>query len=300
MEPVFPYDVRMPSSLQPKWCIILNPAAKGDQARRTLKRVAQLAPEAKVYLTEKPGHGEKLAREASEKGYATVVAAGGDGTVNEVVNGLDATKSTLGVIPVGTMNVLALELGIPPQIEKALAVIRSGKRKKLDLGWANQKKFIQLAGVGLDAETVRRTPPDAKRAWGPWSYLLTAAQLMVAPAPVLRVKIPGKKELKGAMVLIGNGRHYGGPFQFFPKADMADGLLDVCIFPKSGPLDLLWYLQAVLLGGPQSLPDVSYLQVPELKVEADDPVALEVDGEYSGETPVTFRVERKALEVIVP
>jgi diacylglycerol kinase family enzyme len=81
---------------------------------------------------------------------------------------------------------------------------------------------------------------------------------------------------------------------------MADGLLDVCIFPKSRPLDLLWYLQAVLLGGPQSLPDVSYLQVPELKVEADKPVALEVDGEYSGETPVTFRVERKALEVIVP
>jgi len=198
------------------------------------------------------------------------------------------------------MNVLALELGIPSRLDKALEIIRSGKRKRLDLGMANTRRFIQLAGVGLDAETVRRTHPDAKRAWGPWSYLLTAAQLMVAPAPVLRVEVPGRDEIKGAMVLIGNGRHYGGPFQFFPKADMADGLLDVCVFPKSGPLDLLWYLQAVLLGGPDSLPEVTYLQVSSLKVKADDQVALEVDGEYCGETPVDFRVLPKGLEVIVP
>jgi diacylglycerol kinase family enzyme len=102
------------------------------------------------------------------------------------------------------------------------------------------------------------------------------------------------------MVLIGNGRHYGGPFRFFPKADMADGKLDVCIFPKSGPLDLLWYLQGVLIGGPESLPEVKYLQTPALTVEADEKVALEVDGEYGGETPVTFRLEKKGVEVIVP
>jgi len=116
----------------------------------------------------------------------------------------------------------------------------------------------------------------------------------------LRVEVAGRDEIKGAMVLIGNGRHYGGPFQFFPKADMADGLLDVCVFPKSGPLDLLWYLQAVLLGGPDSLPEVTYLQASSLKVKADEKVALEVDGEYSGETPVEFRVLPKGLEVIVP
>jgi len=198
------------------------------------------------------------------------------------------------------MNVLALELGIPSRLDKALEIIRSGKRKRLDLGMANTRRFIQLAGVGLDAETVRRTHPDAKRAWGPWSYLLTAAQLMVAPAPALRVEVSGRDEIKGAMVLIGNGRHYGGPFQFFPKADMADGLLDVCVFPKSGPLDLLWYLQAVLLGGPDSLPEVTYLQVSSLKVKAEERIALEVDGEYCGETPVDFCVIPKGLEVIVP
>ena len=290
----------MASLAQNKLCIILNPAAKGDQARRTLDQMVKLVPEAKIFLTERVGHGEVLAKEAVQQGYRTIVAAGGDGTVNEVLNGLDPEKSTLGVLPVGTMNVLALELGIPSRLDKALEIIRSGKRKRLDLGMANTRRFIQLAGVGLDAETVRRTHPDAKRAWGPWSYLLTAAQLMVAPAPVLRVEVPGRGEIKGAMVLIGNGRHYGGPFQFFPKADMADGLLDVCVFPKSGPLDLLWYLQAVLLGGPDSLPEVTYLQVSSLKVKADDQVALEVDGEYCGETPVDFRVLPKGLEVIVP
>ena len=118
-------------------------------------------------------------------------------------------------------------------------------------------------------------------------------------APHLRVKAEGQ-EFPGAMVLIGNGRHYGGPFRFFPKADMADGKLDVCIFPKSGPLDLLWYLQGVLIGGPESLPEVKYLQTPALTVEANEKVALEVDGEYGGETPVTFRLEKKGVEVIVP
>lgn len=290
----------MASGSHSKLCIILNPAAKGDQARKTLSQMVKLVPEAKVYLTEGPGHGEKLAREVVGKGYRTIVAAGGDGTVNEVLNGIDPKICTLGVLPVGTMNVLALELGIPPNLEKALEVIRAGKRKRLDMGLANRRRFIQLAGVGLDAETVRRTHPNAKKAWGPWSYLLTAAQLMVAPAPVLRVKVPGKKEIRGAMVLIGNGRHYGGPFQFFPKAEMADGKLDVCVFPKSGPLDLLWYLQAVLLGGPNSLPEVTYLQVPALRVEAEKSVALEVDGEYCGETPVDFQIVPKGLEVIVP
>ena len=289
------------ASLAPnRLCIILNPAAKGDQARRTLDQMVKLVPEAKIFLTERVGHGELLAKEAAEQGYRTIVAAGGDGTVNEVLNGLDPEKCTLGVLPVGTMNVLAMELGIPSRLDKALEIIRAGKRKKLDLGMANERRFIQLAGVGLDAETVRRTHPDAKRAWGPWSYLLTAAQLMVAPAPVLRVEVEGRGEIKGAMVLIGNGRHYGGPFQFFPKADMADGLLDVCVFPKSGPLDLLWYLQAVLLGGPDSLPEVTYLQVPGLKVASDDRIALEVDGEYCGETPVDFRLIHHGIEVLVP
>lgn len=262
--------------------------------------MVKLVPEAKIFLTERVGHGEQLAKEAAEQGYRTIIAAGGDGTVNEVLNGLNPEICTLGVLPVGTMNVLALELGIPSRLDKALEIIRAGKRKRLDLGLANQRRFIQLAGVGLDAETVRRTHPDAKRAWGPWSYLLTAAQLMAAPAPVLRVEVQGQREIKGAMVLVGNGRHYGGPFQFFPKADMADGLLDVCVFPKSGPLDLLWYLQAVLLGGPDSLPEVSYLQVPALRVTAGDRVALEVDGEYCGETPVDFRLLPRGLEMIVP
>ena len=282
------------------WCIILNPAAKGDQARKTIDRVGMLAPEAKILLTENPGDGERRAKEAVAMGCKTIVAAGGDGTVNEVLNGIDPARCTLGILPVGTMNVLALELGISPDLERALAVIRAGRRRKIDLGYANDRRFIQLAGVGLDAEIVRKTHPEAKRAWGPWSYLLTAAQLIASPAPTLKVRIPRHGEKKGALVLIGNGRHYGGPFRFFPKANMSDGLMDVCIFPKSGPLDLLWYLQAVLMGGPDTLPEVEYLQVSAFSVEAEEKVALEVDGEYGGETPVQFRLEKKGVEVIVP
>jgi YegS/Rv2252/BmrU family lipid kinase len=289
----------MSSSSGHPWCIILNPAAKGDQARKTVDRMAKLAPDAKLLLTENAGDGERQAKEAMAMGCRTIVAAGGDGTVNEVLNGIDPAQCTLGIIPVGTMNVLALELGISPDLERALAVIRKNRRRRVDLGYANQRRFIQLAGVGLDAEVVKKTHPEAKRAWGPWSYLLTVAQVTVAPAPLLRVRTEGR-ECIGPMVLIGNGRHYGGPFRFFPKADMADGKLDVCIFPKSGPLDLLWYLQGVLIGGPESLPEVNYLQVPALTVEAEGKVALEVDGEYGGETPVAFRLEKKGVELIVP
>lgn len=289
----------MSSSSGRPWCIILNPAAKGDQARKTVDRMAKLAPDAKLLLTENAGDGERQAKEAMAMGCKTIVAAGGDGTVNEVLNGIDPAQCTLGIIPVGTMNVLALELGISPDLERALAVIRKNRRRRVDMGYANQRRFIQLAGVGLDAEVVKKTHPEAKRAWGPWSYLLTVAQVTVAPAPLLRVRTEGR-ECIGPMVLIGNGRHYGGPFRFFPKADMADGKLDLCIFPKSGPLDLLWYLQGVLIGGPESLPEVNYLQVPALTVEAEGKVALEVDGEYGGETPVAFRLEKKGVELIVP
>ena len=102
-----------------------------------------------------------------------------------------SAQCALGILPVGTMNVLALELGISPDLERALAVIRAGHRRRIDLGYANGRRFLQLAGVGLDAEVVRKTHPEAKRAWGPWSYLLTVAQETVTPAPHLRVKTAG-------------------------------------------------------------------------------------------------------------
>lgn len=244
-----------------------------------------------------PGQARELARRAVEAGHRTMVAAGGDGTVNEVLNGIDPAVCTMGILPVGTMNVLASELGIPPGLEEAVALVRSGHSRRLDFGTANGRRFLQLAGAGFDAETVRSTDPATKRMLGPWSYVLTAARLAVAPAPLLRVLPEGHREMRAAMVLVGNGRHYGGPFPFFPLASMSDGLLDVRIFPASGPLDLLRYMHEVVSGGGSSVP---YLRVPRVRVEADGGVAFEVDGEFAGESQVDFGIVPLGINVISP
>jgi YegS/Rv2252/BmrU family lipid kinase len=283
------------------WCIILNPAAKGDQARKTLDRVKTLAPEAKIYLTEQAGDGERRAREAVAEGYHTIVAAGGDGTMNEVLNGIDPGKCTLGILPVGTMNVFATELGIPMgSLSKAWKIIDAGHIRSIDLAKANSGYFVQLAGIGLDAEVVRQTTPDSKKALGPVSYLLTLAQVAARKPPRITIQTPEHKDREGSFVLVGNGRFYGGPFTMFKDAKLDDGLLDVMVFQNQSHWDIFRYMQAILFGAHPELPDVEYFQTRKLKLTATDFVPVEVDGELVGELPHTFGFSRKKLKVLVP
>jgi YegS/Rv2252/BmrU family lipid kinase len=279
-------------------CIIANPAARGVRAR--LERLRQLQRNVVIRTTEGPGDAEAQTERAVEQGYTTIVAAGGDGTINEVVNGLGTAPISLGILPMGTVNVLAMELGIPFDLVSAWKVIRAGKIRLIDQATANGHIFVQMAGVGVDAQIIERNNRQVKQVLGPLSYLLTATQVAARRPPRLLVSSPEHPSVSGSFVLVGNGRFYGGPFPLFAHADMQDGLLDVYVFKYMNYLHLMRYFRGMLFGSLAKFSDVTYFKTKHLLVEASMPVPLEADGEVAGHSPVEFGVRRRKLRVIVP
>lgn len=285
----------------PKKLVILNPAARGDRAHALRDRISALSDNVTVHPTTSPGDAEALAERAVEQGFTTIIAAGGDGTVNEVVNGLRAADVTFGILPIGTMNVFATELGIPQgNLEKAWEVIAAGQTREVDLPKANDEYFVQLGGIGLDAEVVRRTTPDSKRTLGPLSYLLTLAQVAARKPPTVLVDPVDGETREGSFVLVGNGRLYGGPFVLFKDAKLDDELLDVLVFKNQSHWDIIRYFQAIAFGNHADLPDVEYFQTRGLRLMSREYVPVELDGELSGALPYEFGFSKRKLRVLAP
>jgi diacylglycerol kinase (ATP) len=278
--------------------IILNPRAHSELADALVEELHRLAPQAEIRLTTKAGDARRLASEAASEGFRNVVAAGGDGTVNEVVNGLAGSSVNLGVLPVGTMNVFAKEHGLPSGLVAAWAIVKEGRVREVDLAAADGAYFIQLAGIGLDAQIVKETTWESKKTLGPVSYLLSAAAIAARTPPTILVEAAGEVH-EGSFVLVGNGRYYGSKIVLFPEARPDDGLLDVLIFKNLGYLDIARYLGGVLLGKHTALSDVAYFQVPAMRIHSTEDVPVEVDGELSGVLPVNVRVTGK-LRLFVP
>lgn len=284
-----------------KTIVILNPAARGDKALRFVERIRRLAPKAVLRLTSEPGDACRLAREAVDEGYETIVAAGGDGTINGVVNGVAGSTARMGILPLGTVNVLAKEVGIPEgNLAAAWEIIVKGETLALDLPLANDQYFIQLAGVGLDAEVVRRTSHESKKNFGPLSYILTLVQLAAARPPKVVLESEGWPPREGCFALIGNGRLYGGPFPIFKRASLYDGLLDVVLFKNQSHWDVIRYFQAIAFGTHSELPDVEYFQTSTLRVSGNGEVPVELDGELAGSLPCEFRISPSKLNVLAP
>jgi YegS/Rv2252/BmrU family lipid kinase len=280
--------------------VILNPAAHSERARRQRARVEQLAAGCLVHTTSRSGEAEILARRAATEGYRKIVAAGGDGTVNEVVNGIAGSKAVLGLLPIGTMNVFATELGLPTHdLDLCWSVIQAKNTRLVDLPIANRKFFVQLAGVGLDAQVVQETSAKLRRDFGPVSYLIGAAQIAARRPPRLLIESENASINEGSFVLVGNGRLYGGPFPFFKHAVIDDGLFDVVVFKRLGYLEIIKYLQDVIFSSEIRTPEVEYFQTQRLRVNSDETVPVEVDGELVGNCPVEFTVRRRALSVLV-
>jgi len=281
--------------------VILNPAARGQRARRLRARLESLAGEAVLLSTTRGGDAETLARTAAHEGFDIVVAAGGDGTVNEVVNGIAGSQAALGLLPLGTMNVFALELGLPTgDLDRCWQIIADGHSRAIDLPSANGKRFVQLAGVGFDAQVVKETSQAFKHSFGPLSYLVNAAQIAARTPPLLHVESEHAVAEEGSFVLVGNGRLYGGPFPFFKQAVLDDGLFDVLVFKRLNYLEMIRYMQDVIFSSAITAPEVEYFQTTWLRVTSDTPVPAEIDGELIGNCPVEFHILRHGLRVCVP
>lgn len=284
-----------------KTVVILNPAACGERAMRWRSRVEALARGCTVYATARPGEAQLMARRAADEGFEKIVAAGGDGTINEVVNGLAGSAATLGLLPIGTLNVFAMELGLPwHNLGMCWEIIQGESTRLIDLPSASGKYFVQLAGVGLDAQAVKETSAVLKRNFGPLSYLISAAQIATRQPPRLFIESENSALKEGSLVLIGNGRRYGGPFPFFKHAVLDDGLLDVVAFKQLGYLEIIKYLQDVFFSSDIRLPEVEYFQTRRLRVSSDQDVPVELDGELIGNCPVEFQMHERTLRVLAP
>jgi len=281
--------------------VILNPAARGERAQRKRAEVESLARGCVVHTTTHTGEAQLMARRGVDEGFEKIVAAGGDGTINEVVNGLVGTNVTLGLLPIGTMNVFATELGLPVHdLQSCWNVIRNDSVRNVDLAQANKKFFVQLAGVGLDAQVVQETSAQLRRSFGPLSYIISAVQIAARKPPRLFIQSEDASIDEGSFVLVGNGRLYGGPFPFFKHAALDDGLLDVVVFKRLGYLEIIKYLQDVVFSSDIRVPEIEYFQTRRLRVESDESVPVELDGELVGNCPVEFSLQERSLRVLVP
>jgi YegS/Rv2252/BmrU family lipid kinase len=284
-----------------KTVVILNPAARSERANRWRDRVEALAAGSVLCATSRSGEAESFARNAAHEGFEKIVAAGGDGTINEVVNGIAGTSAALGLLPLGTMNVFAAELGLPAHnLDRCWDIIQGNHTRYVDLPSANGKHFVQLAGVGLDAQVVKETSHAFKRSFGPLSYLVSAAQIAARTPPRLGIECENAAINEGSFVLVGNGRFYGGPFPFFKRAIIDDGLFDVLVFKRLGYLEIIKYLQNVIFTSEITLPEVEYFQTSRLRVSSDQDVPVEIDGELVGNCPVEFQIRPRGLRVLVP
>ncbi len=282
--------------------VILNPTAGSlETIRHWQERVESIARGWPIRTTSHPGEAAALARSAVEEGFGRIVAAGGDGTVNQVANGIAGSNAALGILPIGTVNVFAMELGLAANdLELCRDIVATGNIRLVDLPSANGKYFVQLGGIGLDAQAVKETTLVSKRSLGPLSYLITAALIAARQPPKLFITSEKASVREGSFVLIGNGRLYGGPFPFFKHAVIDDGLLDVVVFKRLGYLEIIKYLQDVVFSSDIRAPEIEYFQTRYLRVTSEQDVPIELDGELAGNCPVDFQVHEKALRVLAP
>ena len=282
--------------------VILNPTAGSpEHVRSWQERAKSLAGDCPIRVTSHSGEAEAMARRAVEEGFARIVAAGGDGTVSQVANGLAGSNAILGVLPMGSVNVFAMELGLPlHNLQRCWDIIEDTNLRLVDMPSANEKYFVQLAGVGLDAQVVKETSLAFKRSFGPLSYLISAAQIAARQPPKLFFESEHTSVEEGSFVLVGNGRLYGGPFPFFKQAVIDDGLFDVVIFKRLGYLEIIRYLQDVVFSADIKVPEIEYFQTRQLRITSEQDVPLELDGELAGNCPVDFRIRKRALRVLAP
>ena len=248
------------------------------------------------------GDARRLAREFAEAGMPVIVAAGGDGTMNEVVNGLAEARSesrpALGLLPTGTMNVFARELSLPHDLAACWRIIETGRSREVDLWRANDRYFAQLAGIGIDAAVIDRTSWESKRRLGPLSYVGSLLRELAAPSPRLSVTADDRQPVHGGAVFVGNGRFYGGPVRAFPGAVNNDGWLDVLILHHLDPAELAALFVDVMDRTSHESPRYSRLRARRLRIEASRAVPFEVDGELGGTVPLDIEPAPFNLRVL--
>jgi len=296
--------------------LIVNPAAGAGKTVRKwphiMARLQSIDFRFDYDLTEAPGHARELAKDAVTKGYELVVSVGGDGTINEVVNGLYDTGNIkdimFGIIGSGTGGDYIRTIGIPRAHLEACQCLKNPRKATVDVGVIEyqsgsemvRRLFVNFAGMGFDAEIVRTTTLQYKMLNSTASYLAGLfSALLFYKNKAVTLSVDGETmEQKVCTVLLSNGKYGGGGMLAAPEADISDGLLDVLIIGDLSKPDLLWSLPRVYRGTHLTHPKVTLKKAREIEIRSDDSICLQADGELLGELPARFYVLPSLLNVV--
>lgn len=289
--------------------LIHNPLAGWPRWKRErdLQRAVQILGDAGIEVTLQPttgpGSATELARKAVTSGQDLVIVCGGDGTINEALQGLVSSAVPLAILPAGTGNVLAKELRLPWSIRRAAALIPQSRVERISVGRAGDRYFLALAGVGPDAATVRSLSQRLKQDLGQLAFWLEGMhQLFVYPFPQFRLEACGS-EYDAVFAVISKTRHYGGPIQITRRARLEDDEFEVAVFQPASRLKFLWYVLAVWLRRLERAKDVRFLRARSVRCEPVEPskrIYVEVDGELAGTLPREFEIVPNALSLVIP
>jgi diacylglycerol kinase (ATP) len=297
--------------------LIVNPAAGAGKTAKKWPQIMGLLKSLGLHfehdLTEAPGHAIELAKAAARKGYELVVSVGGDGTINEIVNGLHDSGSIgdvmLGFVGTGTGGDYIRTIGIPRHHEASCQRLLNPRKLAVDLGMVEYRNngqtakrlFVNFAGLGFDAEIVRATTQKYKALGSVPSYLMgLLTTLMLYRNHEVSLELDGKKEhRKVCAVMMSNGKYGGGSMLVAPHADPMDGLLDVLIIDDLSKPDLLWSLPRIYRGTHLTHPKVTWQRARDVYIQPRQPLSLQADGELLGESPARFTVLPAALNIVV-
>ena len=250
-------------------------------------------------VTWDPGDAAAFAADGADRGADAVVAVGGDGTLNEVVNGLDGRDTPLGVVPLGTANDFARQIGVPADADHAMDVVLLREPIRMDTASLNGRRFVNVSSGGVGAEATAETPTQAKATLGALAYAITGARKIAGFAPY-RGRFRGDDfALDGEFLLfgVGNARATGAGTLLTPHASVTDGLLDVCVVEAMPRREFGRLLLRFKRGEQVGQPGVHYARVRTLLVEADAPLSVNVDGEHATLGRMVYRARAGDLRV---
>ena len=290
-----------------KTAVIVNPKAGSVTDINALVERLRSLPDAELFITAKTGGATQSTRMALRKGCETVIAAGGDGTLNEVVNGLRQDASVaLGLIPLGTGNDFARTLNLPTVLDDAIRVVATGHTRPIDLVRVTSDEvryFINISTGGFSGIVDEKLTPEMKKTWGPLAYLRSAASAL----PDLRahrttVSLDNSESLTLNLynVVIANGRYVGSGTQIAPEASIDDGLLDIILIPELSPAEIPVLAARVALANHLSSNSIVFRRAARVTIKSRPQMRFNVDGELVGNDPAQFEILPRALRMIVP
>jgi diacylglycerol kinase (ATP) len=297
-----------------RYALIANPVSGDGTAARKVASVRAFFAEAglglDVLMTEGPGHGVELARAACE-GHEVIIGGGGDGTINELLNGMEGRGRTLGILPWGTGNVFAREMGLPEGLRAGCRLILRGSTARLDLGSCGDRRFLLMAGAGLDAYSLKHLEDLwMKRRLGLLAYAIAALRGFARYRyPEIDIELGDGRADTGSLVIVSNTSRYGSFFSFTPRANPLDGLLDIFVFKERGRWNTLRlalrYFADFAAGrrrgaGPLGLLRFKVYRSRSVALSSRKRVQMQVDGELYAELPQTISVQPAAIDVLLP